>query len=148
MVPSALTPKLAAPPRSSHTIAKNRTANDERVHMNHVNRESLQLDLETNYNRRFTDPGKPGHRPALSEPLLTVEQTAQLLGLSKDTIYRYAESRRIPCFKIGQSLRFKLSVLEKWLAGLMKGSLNDACQLAPVAPRIKSSQKTTKGGCK
>lgn len=113
-----------------------------------AHQESLPLTPSSNpgYNRRFTDPGNPGHRPALVDRLLTVEQTAEFLNLSKDTIYRYAESRKIPFIKIGQSLRFKVSVLEHWLASLMKGPL-DACQLVPVTPRIKSSQKTTKGGC-
>lgn len=114
--------------------------------MNQPNQESLQLSPDFSFNRRSTDPGNPGHRPTLFDPLLTVEQTALFLGLSKDTIYRYAETRRIPCIKIGQNLRFKATVLEKWLSGMMKGTL-DACQLPAVTPRIKSSQKTTKGGC-
>ena len=114
--------------------------------MNQASQESLQLNPELSFNRRSTDPGNSGHRPALFDPLLTVEQTAQFLGLSKDTIYRYAESRRIPCIKIGQNLRFKLSVLEKWITGLMKDTL-DGCHFVPGAPRIKTSQKTTKGGC-
>jgi excisionase family DNA binding protein len=47
---------------------------------------------------------------------LTVEQLAVLLSMSKRTIYEHAASKRIPCFKIGSSVRFDPDELANWLS--------------------------------
>jgi len=46
--------------------------------------------------------------------LLTIDEVSSLLGLSRKTIYGYTSSKQIPYLKIGNSVRFKESDIEKW----------------------------------
>lgn len=45
------------------------------------------------------------------EPLVTAEVVAEKMGVSKWTIYKLAQSGRIPSVKFGGSRRFQLSKL-------------------------------------
>jgi excisionase family DNA binding protein len=47
--------------------------------------------------------------------LLTVDEVAALLGLSKFTIYRMAQKRQIPCLMLGGTRKFDPSTLIIWL---------------------------------
>jgi excisionase family DNA binding protein len=49
------------------------------------------------------------------EPLLTARQVAELLGFSAATVVDWAEADKIPSFKVGGRLRFRLSEVEAWL---------------------------------
>jgi excisionase family DNA binding protein len=51
----------------------------------------------------------------MSERLLTAREIAELLSFSPATIVDSAEADRIPSFKIGGRLRFRLSEVEAWL---------------------------------
>ena len=54
------------------------------------------------------------------EPILTVEQTAEILQLKPSTIYeltRRRNSRPLPVHKAGKFLRFRRSEIERWLDG-------------------------------
>ena len=54
-------------------------------------------------------------RPPVLEPLLTVEQVADLLAFKPSTIRVYCEQRKMPCVRIGGQLRFRPSELHEWL---------------------------------
>ena len=45
--------------------------------------------------------------------LLNIDQVAQFLGISKDTIYKMVNQRRIPYVKVGRLLRFERDKLEE-----------------------------------
>jgi excisionase family DNA binding protein len=45
---------------------------------------------------------------------LTAKQVAEMLGLNRDTIYKWARCGRIPCIKLRHRLRFRLSDIERW----------------------------------
>jgi len=45
---------------------------------------------------------------------LTANEVAKMLGLDRETIYRWARSGRIPCIKFRHRLRFRLSDIERW----------------------------------
>lgn len=47
--------------------------------------------------------------------LLSVDEVAELLGMSKFTVYRMAQKRQIPSFIVGGSRRFDPSTLIIWL---------------------------------
>jgi putative molybdopterin biosynthesis protein len=49
------------------------------------------------------------------EPLLTIEEAAQILKIKKTTLYTWAYRRQIPIVKVGSALRFRQSDLEEWL---------------------------------
>lgn len=57
----------------------------------------------------------------MSEPntfnhdILTLEEVAHYLRLKPQTIYRWAQERRIPAVKLGKEWRFRKSILDRWL---------------------------------
>ncbi len=110
--------------------------------MNQHQTESAQTS--PNLNRRSTDPGNPLYRPQPYPALLTPLQAAEFLAVSQSTVYRMAESRSMPCVKVGGSLRFHLPDLMAWVQTQSKAPVSD-WQSEVSKPRIKSSSKTTGG---
>lgn len=51
------------------------------------------------------------------EKLLSVDDVAELLGLSRFTIYTWAEKRRLPALKVGSRLMFRPSDIHQWVDG-------------------------------
>jgi excisionase family DNA binding protein len=45
---------------------------------------------------------------------LTANEVAKMLGLDRDTIYKWARAGRIPCIKLRHRLRFRLGDIERW----------------------------------
>ena len=50
-----------------------------------------------------------------SPEILTVKQLASYLQMDEHTIYRLAESGKIPAMKIGAKWRFKKDLIDKWI---------------------------------
>jgi excisionase family DNA binding protein len=46
---------------------------------------------------------------------MTASQLAALLAVSKIAIYKYAKAGRLPCFRIGSSVRFCPKAVADWL---------------------------------
>ena len=51
----------------------------------------------------------------MTEPLLTVDETAERLSVSRWTIYRLVKRKQLKLTKIGGSSRVKASELERYL---------------------------------
>lgn len=49
------------------------------------------------------------------EKLMTLEEVADYLRLSKDTVYRMANSGKIPASKVGNQWRFRKEDVDQWL---------------------------------
>ena len=47
--------------------------------------------------------------------ILTLEEVAHYLRLEPQTIYRWAQERRIPAVKLGKEWRFRKSIPDRWL---------------------------------
>ena len=47
--------------------------------------------------------------------ILTLEDVAHYLRLTPQTIYKWAQERRIPAVKLGKEWRFRRSVIDRWL---------------------------------
>lgn len=54
----------------------------------------------------------------LPREVMDVRQAAEYLGISTDTLYRYAAGGLIPAFKLGNRWRFKKSLLDEWMVKL------------------------------
>ena len=50
-----------------------------------------------------------------TEPWVTAEKVAQHLGVVKDTVYRWRESKGLPAHKIGRLWKFQLSEVNAWV---------------------------------
>lgn len=46
---------------------------------------------------------------------LTIEELAEHLKVSKETIYKMAKAKKIPSSKIGNQWRFNRDVIDQWL---------------------------------
>jgi excisionase family DNA binding protein len=52
--------------------------------------------------------------------VITIEDVAEKLQMSKSTIYKYAKNEVIPSFKIGSSRRFFEEEVDSYLVKIMK----------------------------
>jgi len=52
----------------------------------------------------------------MREPdLMTVEEVARYLRLKPQTIYKWAQEKRIPAVKLGKEWRFRKRIIDEWL---------------------------------
>ena len=49
------------------------------------------------------------------EPLVTTKEVADFLGVSPRTVEAWVQARKIPHYKFGRPVRFRLSEVEEWL---------------------------------
>ena len=47
--------------------------------------------------------------------VMDIRHAAEYLGISPDSLYKYASENFIPAFKLGNRWRFKRSLLENWM---------------------------------
>jgi excisionase family DNA binding protein len=47
--------------------------------------------------------------------VMDIRQASEYLGISPDSLYKYASENFIPAFKLGNRWRFKRSLLERWM---------------------------------
>lgn len=52
---------------------------------------------------------------AAAEPLWKVPDVARYLSLSTSWVYKEAEAGRLPCLRIGASLRFRPEAIRRWV---------------------------------
>jgi len=57
----------------------------------------------------------PAEPSALSEPLLTADDAAELLRVRRSTVYELARSRRLPHIRVGRRILFVRSDLAAWI---------------------------------
>ena len=53
--------------------------------------------------------------PSHDHEILTLEEVAHYLRLKPQTIYKWAQEKRIPAVKLGKEWRFRRSILDRWL---------------------------------
>ncbi len=47
--------------------------------------------------------------------VMDIRQASEYLGISGDTLYRYASEGFVPAFKLGNRWRFRKSLLDSWM---------------------------------
>ena len=47
--------------------------------------------------------------------VMDIRQASDYLGISPDTLYKYASEGFVPAFKLGNRWRFKRSLLDQWM---------------------------------
>jgi excisionase family DNA binding protein len=53
--------------------------------------------------------------PAPVREVMDIRQAADYLGISADSLYRYASENTVPAFRLGNRWRFKKSRLDAWM---------------------------------
>ncbi len=66
--------------------------------------------------------------------VMDIRQASEYLGISGDTLYRYASEGFIPAFKLGNRWRFKRSLVDAWM--LQKSGVRMESNVA-VMPKQK-----------
>jgi excisionase family DNA binding protein len=49
-----------------------------------------------------------------NDKIMTLEEVAEYLRLTPQTIYTWAQEKKIPAVKLGKEWRFKKSLIDKW----------------------------------
>ena len=60
----------------------------------------------------------------MTERWLSVDEIAEHLGVSRDTIYNWINGKKMPAHKIGKLWKFKVSEVDKWAKS---GKASDEC---------------------
>ena len=55
------------------------------------------------------------HGQVAVREVMDIRQAADYLGISGDTLYRYASEGFVPAFKLGNRWRFRKSLLDGWM---------------------------------
>ena len=69
--------------------------------------------------------------------VMDIRQASDYLGISPDTLYKYASESFIPAFKLGNRWRFKKSRLDEW----MDRQSGVSAEPESAAKAIRPSQK-------
>ena len=65
--------------------------------------------------------------------VMDIRQASDYLGISGDTLYRYASEGFVPAFKLGNRWRFRKSLLDGWMD-----------EKSGVAPRVTADPEKKK----
>ncbi|HWE83880.1 MAG TPA: helix-turn-helix domain-containing protein [Terracidiphilus sp.] len=72
--------------------------------------------------------------------VMDIRQASDYLGISPDTLYKYASEGFVPAFKLGNRWRFKRSRLDEWMdrqSEIQAGTVSvDVEQKKPVKPAM------------
>jgi excisionase family DNA binding protein len=72
--------------------------------------------------------------------VMDIRQASDYLGISPDTLYKYASEGFVPAFKLGNRWRFKRSRLDEWMdrqSDIQGGVVElDPQQKKPVKPAM------------
>ena len=70
---------------------------------------------------------------------MDIRQAAHYLGISADSLYRYAATGFIPAFRLGNRWRFRKSRLDEWM-DRRSGLEEEVAKEAPT-PKLVASRK-------
>lgn len=49
------------------------------------------------------------------EKWCSVDEISDYLGVSRETIYRWIDNKKIPSYKVGRQWKFKISEVDEWV---------------------------------
>jgi excisionase family DNA binding protein len=64
---------------------------------------------------------------------MTLEEVATYLKMTPQTIYTWAQEKRIPAAKLGKEWRFKKSIIDKWFESHFDEKFKDIIKQADMA---------------
>src|SRR3989454_419298 len=62
----------------------------------------------------MTRDGDKSRGQSRDNEILTIEEVAAYLRLTPQTIYKWAQEKRIPAAKLGKEWRFRKSIIDRW----------------------------------
>ncbi|WP_419806903.1 helix-turn-helix domain-containing protein [Terriglobus sp.] len=76
-------------------------------------------------------------QPAQRE-VMDIRQAASYLGISADSLYRYASEGVVPAFKLGNRWRFKRDLLDRWM------ERQSGVSFEPASPESKKPARSAR----
>ena len=73
--------------------------------------------------------------------VMDIRQAADYLGISADTLYKYASDGFIPAFKLGNRWRFRRSRLDEWMDRQSGMGERPAMKAERPVAKVKPKQK-------
>jgi excisionase family DNA binding protein len=73
---------------------------------------------------------------AVFPPVMTVDQVAAYLQVSKRTVYNMAAAGELPAAKVGDQWRFYRPEVDRWLMALSRANVGDP---TPVEPTVEGA---------
>lgn len=61
----------------------------------------------------------------MNTDIMTIEEVAAYLKLKPQTIYTWAQDKKIPAAKLGKEWRFKKSIIDEWILNHIDSKFND-----------------------
>ena len=71
--------------------------------------------------------------------VMDIRQASDYLGISPDTLYKYASESFIPAFKLGNRWRFKKSRLDEWMD--RQSGVAAEAEPEPTSKAVRTTQK-------
>jgi excisionase family DNA binding protein len=81
----------------------------------------------------------------MNDRLLTAAELAERLGFAPGTVVDWAEAGKIPGFKLGGRLRFRLSEVDSWLEGRRLKRPGAGGEVAPVPYQSPGQERSLAG---
>ena len=92
---------------------------------------NLKMELTTLAHARFKDATpivKKSNMKNLDNDIMTLEEVAAYLRLKPQTIYTWAQEKKIPAAKLGKEWRFKKSIIDDWFIRHIDDKFHDVIQ--------------------
>ena len=51
----------------------------------------------------------------MPEPWVSVNEVARHLGVAKDSVYRWIDTKGLPAHRVGRLWKFRLSAIDEWV---------------------------------
>ena len=81
--------------------------------------------------------------------LMSLPEVARYLGMAERTIYDWAQSGRLPAFKLGATWRFRLSEIDAWLETHRSGPVVQTARPPLVEPvNVQPTSWQTRQACR
>ena len=72
-------------------------------------------------------------------PVMTVDQVAAYLQVSKRTVYNMAAAGELPAAKVGDQWRFYRPEIDRWLRVLSRANVGDSTPVELVEPVVEGA---------
>lgn len=74
---------------------------------------------------------------------MTIEQAAEYLQVSRETLYKYAQSGKVPASKVGRHWRFSRTAIDAWIAGTTTVQTGEDSPAPPPLPSDAADRVAT-----
>lgn len=87
---------------------------------------------------------KPRRSKPMENDIMTLEEVAAYLRLKPQTIYTWAQEKKIPAAKLGKEWRFKKSIVDEWFIQHIDEKFSDVVNTWKEKQRSRENRRDIK----